>query len=83
MNVMKDYMYADQATRYQVVKNHFERAVHDAKVRHERKKRREGDRRGGEKGRRELYCVACCFKKFAIYHRKIFFFLASCSQRRK
>ena len=33
MNVMKDYMYADQATRYQVVKNHFERAVHDAKVR--------------------------------------------------
>jgi hypothetical protein len=36
MNVMKDYMYADQATRYQVVKNHFERAVHDAKVRQEK-----------------------------------------------
>jgi hypothetical protein len=40
MNVMKDYMYADQATRYQVVKNHFERAVHDAKVRQGRMKRR-------------------------------------------
>jgi hypothetical protein len=45
MNVMKDYMYADQATRYQVVKNHFERAVHDAKGRQERKKRREGEGR--------------------------------------
>lgn len=30
--IMKDYMYADQATRYQVVKNHFQRAVNDAKV---------------------------------------------------
>lgn len=58
MNVMKDYMYADQATRYQVVKNHFERAVHDAKVRVreekkiERRKREEWrDERSGE-GRR-------------------------------
>lgn len=40
MNVMKDYMYADQATRYQVVKNHFERAVQNAKVREDKKKGR-------------------------------------------
>jgi hypothetical protein len=55
MNVMKDYMYADQATRYQVVKNHFERAVHDAKVRQEKMKRggsgREERRgKGGKRG---------------------------------
>ena len=64
MNVMKDYMYADQATRYQVVKNHFERAVHDAKVRVreemniERRKREEWrDERGGEERRmRESAC---------------------------
>ena len=31
--VLKDYMYADQSTRFQVCKNHFERAVNDAKVR--------------------------------------------------
>lgn len=32
-SVLKDYMYADKATRYQIVKNHFERAVTNAKVR--------------------------------------------------
>lgn len=31
-SVLKDYMYADKATRYQIVKNHFERAVTNAKV---------------------------------------------------
>jgi small subunit ribosomal protein S5 len=30
--VLKDYMYADQATRYQLVKNYFERALTDAKA---------------------------------------------------
>ena len=31
--VMKDFMHADPATRYQIAKNHFERALVDAKVR--------------------------------------------------
>ena len=35
-SVLKDYMYADKATRYQIVKNHFERAVTNAKVKRER-----------------------------------------------
>ena len=30
--VLKDYLYADQSTRFQVCKNHFQRAVNDAKV---------------------------------------------------
>ena len=49
-SVLKDYMYADKATRYQIVKNHFERAVTNAKV----GERREGREKDSEKERKGL-----------------------------
>ena len=49
-SVLKDYMYADKATRYQIVKNHFERAVTNAKV---SKREREGKDKILEKRRRD------------------------------